>query len=92
MIQLILFDLSYNNLSGPVPRLLANAFNLMGNPQICSTGSRHEDCNETHPKPTSLTFSSSDPSDGGTKNQKFAVQFSLSLPCICLLIIGFVFY
>ncbi|WZY78741.1 hypothetical protein YC2023_025125 [Brassica napus] len=58
----------------------------MGNPQICSTGNE-EECNETHPKPKSLIFSSSDPSDGGTINQKFAEQFGLSLACICLLII-----
>ncbi|XP_013697433.1 protein NSP-INTERACTING KINASE 2-like isoform X1 [Brassica napus] len=85
MTQLILLDLSYSNLSGPVPTLHANTFNVMGNPQICSTGTE-EECNETHPKPKSLIFSSSDPSDGGTINQKFAVQFGLSLACICLLI------
>ncbi|CAH8311615.1 unnamed protein product [Eruca vesicaria subsp. sativa] len=89
MTQLILLDLSYNNLSGPVPRLLANTFNVMGNPEICSTGTE-EDCNRSHPKPTSLTFSSSGPSDGGTINQKFAVQFGLSLAC--LFIIGFGFH
>ncbi|CAF2143284.1 unnamed protein product [Brassica napus] len=86
MTQLILLDLSYSNLSGPVPTLHANTFNVMGNPQICSTGNE-EECNETHPKPKSLIFSSSDPSDGGTINQKFAEQFGLSLACICLLII-----
>ncbi|KAJ4888362.1 Protein NSP-INTERACTING KINASE 2 [Raphanus sativus] len=88
MTRLILLDLSYNNLSCPVPILHANTFNVMGNPQICSTRTE-EYCNMTHPKPTSLTFSSSDPSDGRTINQKFAVQFGLSLACICLLIIGF---
>ncbi|KAH0899522.1 hypothetical protein HID58_049090, partial [Brassica napus] len=87
MTQLVLLDLSYNNLSGPVPRLHANAYNVIGNPQICSTGTE-EDCNRNHPKPTSLTFTES--SDGGTKNQKFAVQFGLSLACICLLIIALV--
>ncbi|CAH8351534.1 unnamed protein product [Eruca vesicaria subsp. sativa] len=91
MTQLILLDLSYNNLSGPVPRLLANIFNVKGNTQICSTGTE-EDCNGPHPKPTSLTFSSSQTSDGGTKNQKFAVQFGLRLACICLFITGFGFY
>ncbi|XP_013727545.1 protein NSP-INTERACTING KINASE 2-like isoform X2 [Brassica napus] len=89
MTQLVLLDLSYNNLSGPVPRLHANAYNVIGNPQICSTGTE-EDCNRNHPKPTSLTFTES--SDGGTKNQKFAVQFGLSLACICLLIIALGFY
>ncbi|KAF8097181.1 hypothetical protein N665_0293s0031 [Sinapis alba] len=89
--HLILLDLSYNNLSGPVPNLHANTFNVMGNPQICSTGIE-EDCNGTHHKPTSLTFTSSEPSDGGTINKKFAVQFGLSLACICLFIIGFGFH
>ncbi|XP_022560086.1 protein NSP-INTERACTING KINASE 2 isoform X1 [Brassica napus] len=91
MAQLILLDLSYNNLSGPVPRLHAIAYNVIGNPQTCSTGTE-EDCNGTHHKPTSLTFTSSESSDGGTNNQKFAVQFGLSLACICLLIIVFGFY
>ncbi|KAG2301616.1 hypothetical protein Bca52824_030267 [Brassica carinata] len=59
MTQLILLDLSYNNLSGPVPILHANTFNVMGNPQICSTRTE-EYCNMTHPKPTSVTFSSSE--------------------------------
>ncbi|RID76196.1 hypothetical protein BRARA_B03180, partial [Brassica rapa] len=86
MTQLILLDLSYSNLSGAAPTLHANTFNVMGNPQICSTGNE-EECNETHPKTKSLIFSSSDPSDGGTINQKFTVQFGLSLACICLLII-----
>ncbi|KAL0692681.1 hypothetical protein Bca4012_059861 [Brassica carinata] len=91
MTQLILLDLSYNNLSGPVPKLLANTFNIMGNPQLCSTGTE-EDCKGTHPKPTSLTFTSSQTSDGGTIKQKIAVQFCLSLICICLFVIGFDFY
>ncbi|KAJ0237938.1 Leucine-rich repeat-containing protein [Hirschfeldia incana] len=90
MNRLILLDLSYNNLSGPVPILHAKKFNVMGNPQICST-STQEYCNMTHPKPTSLTFSSSQTSDGGTINQKFVVLFALSLVCICLLISGFGF-
>ncbi|MCE3215899.1 Protein NSP-INTERACTING KINASE 2 [Datura stramonium] len=46
MTQLTLLDLSFNNLSGPVPRLLAKTFNLLGNPIICATGKEPE-CNGT---------------------------------------------
>ncbi|CAE6066326.1 unnamed protein product [Arabidopsis arenosa] len=92
MTQLTFLDLSYNNLSGPVPRSLAKTFNVMGNPQICPTGTE-KDCNGTQPKPISITLNSSQnkSSDGGTKNRKIAVVFGVSLTCVCLLIIGFGF-
>ncbi|KAG7563495.1 Protein kinase domain [Arabidopsis suecica] len=92
MTQLTFLDLSYNNLSGPVPRSLAKTFNVMGNPQICPTGTE-KDCNGTQPKPMSITLNSSQnkSSDGGTKNRKIAVVFGVSLTCVCLLIIGFGF-
>ncbi|AEE77027.1 NSP-interacting kinase 2 [Arabidopsis thaliana] len=92
MTQLTFLDLSYNNLSGPVPRSLAKTFNVMGNSQICPTGTE-KDCNGTQPKPMSITLNSSQnkSSDGGTKNRKIAVVFGVSLTCVCLLIIGFGF-
>ncbi|ESQ32934.1 hypothetical protein EUTSA_v10003811mg [Eutrema salsugineum] len=92
MTQLTFLDLSYNNLSGPVPRSLAKTFNVMGNPQICPTGTE-KDCNGTQPKPMSISLNSSqnEVSDGGRKNRKIAIALGLSLTCVCLLIIGFGF-
>ncbi|CAA7049842.1 unnamed protein product [Microthlaspi erraticum] len=92
MTQLTFLDLSYNNLSGPVPRSLAKTFNVMGNPQICPTGTE-KDCNGTRPEPMSITLNSSpnEASDRGTKNRKIAIAFGLSFTCVCLLIIGFGF-
>ncbi|KAL1203702.1 Protein NSP-INTERACTING KINASE 2 [Cardamine amara subsp. amara] len=92
MTQLTFLDLSYNNLSGPVPRSLAKTFNVMGNPQICPTGTE-KDCNGTQPKAMSLTLNSSqnESTNGGTKNRKIAIAFGLSFTCVCLLIIGFGF-
>ncbi|RID60163.1 hypothetical protein BRARA_F03342 [Brassica rapa] len=92
MTQLTFLDLSYNNLSGPVPRSHAKTFNVMGNPQICPTGTE-KDCNGTQPKPTIINLNSSkdEASDGGTKNRKIAIAFGAGLTCICLLIIAFGF-
>ncbi|KFK39861.1 hypothetical protein AALP_AA3G298300 [Arabis alpina] len=79
-------DLSYNNLSGPVPRSLAIAkiFNVMGNPQICPTGTE-KDCNGTQPKQMSTTLNSSqnESSDRGPNNWKLAIAFGF-LSCVCL--------
>uniref|UniRef100_A0A1J3JVM3 non-specific serine/threonine protein kinase n=1 Tax=Noccaea caerulescens TaxID=107243 RepID=A0A1J3JVM3_NOCCA len=92
MTQLTFLDFSYNNLSGPVPRSLAKTFNVMGNPQICPTGTE-KDCNGTRPEPMSITLNSSpnEASDGGTKNRKIAIAIGLSLACVCLLIMAFGF-
>ncbi|CAN8266546.1 unnamed protein product [Cochlearia groenlandica] len=92
MTQLTFLDFSYNNLSGPVPRSLAKTFNVMGNPQICASGTE-KDCNGTQPKQMSITLNNSqnEASNGGTKNRKIAIVFGLSLTCVCLLIIGFGF-
>ncbi|KAJ4901159.1 Protein NSP-INTERACTING KINASE 2 [Raphanus sativus] len=92
MTQLTFLDLSYNNLSGPVPRSHAKTFNVMGNPQICPTGTE-KNCNGTQPKPTLINLNSSkdEASDGGTKNRKIAIAFGIGLTCVCLLIIGFGF-
>ncbi|KAJ0230632.1 Protein NSP-INTERACTING KINASE 2 [Hirschfeldia incana] len=92
MTQLTFLDLSYNNLSGPVPRSHAKTFNVMGNPQICPTGTE-KDCNGTQPKPTLINLNSSkdEASDGRTKNRKIAIAFGVGLTSVCLLIIGFGF-
>ncbi|KAF8410195.1 hypothetical protein HHK36_002717 [Tetracentron sinense] len=57
MTQLAL-NLSYNNLSGPIPRFPAKTFDIVGNPLICAKGSEH-DCHGTMPMPLSLPLNSS---------------------------------
>ncbi|KAJ6364778.1 hypothetical protein OIU76_029699 [Salix suchowensis] len=42
MTQLVLLDLSFNNLSGRVPRFPTKTFSIAGNPLICPTGSEPE--------------------------------------------------
>lgn len=86
MTQLTFLDLSYNNLSGPVPRSHAKTFNVMGNPQICPTGTE-KDCNGTQPKPTILNLNSSkdEASDGGTKKPENRHSLRCR-PCLCLLV------
>ncbi|XP_010528022.1 PREDICTED: protein NSP-INTERACTING KINASE 2 [Tarenaya hassleriana] len=92
MTQLTFLDLSYNNLSGPVPRSLAKTFNVMGNPQICPTGTE-KDCNGTQPIPMYLSLNNSQnvASSGRSKSRRLAVAFGLSVTCVCLLILGFGF-
>jgi hypothetical protein len=55
MTQLAFLDLSYNNLSGPVPRFAAKTFSIVGNPLICPTGTE-PDCNGTTLIPMSMNL------------------------------------
>lgn len=89
MTQLTFLDLSYNDLSGLVPRFLAKTFNIVGNPQICATGTE-KDCFGTAPLPLSFNLNntqSAQPS-GKPKSHKVALAISTSLACICLLLCG----
>ncbi|GMH31208.1 hypothetical protein Nepgr_033051 [Nepenthes gracilis] len=90
--QLAFIDLSYNNLRGPVPRFQAKTFNIVGNPQICATGTE-KDCYGMTPLPLSFNLSDSQSSQpsGKPKGHKVALAFGTSLVCICLLILGFGF-
>ncbi|XP_058112366.1 protein NSP-INTERACTING KINASE 1-like [Magnolia sinica] len=90
--KLAFVDLSYNNLSGPIPRFPARTVNIVGNPQICATGSE-PDCNGTEPMPLSfnLTNTQSPLPLGRPKSHKVAFALATSLGCICLLILGFGF-
>ncbi|RYR61722.1 hypothetical protein Ahy_A04g018925 isoform A [Arachis hypogaea] len=38
MTQLAFLDLSYNNISGPLSRISAKSFNIVGNTVVCATG------------------------------------------------------
>ncbi|XP_060185487.1 protein NSP-INTERACTING KINASE 1-like isoform X2 [Lycium barbarum] len=86
-------DLSFNNLSGPVPRLLAKTFNILGNPMICATGKEPE-CNGTTPMPLSFSLNNAQNTQpsGKPKTHKVALAFGTCLGCICLLIVGFGFF
>ncbi|CAH8360881.1 unnamed protein product [Eruca vesicaria subsp. sativa] len=56
MTQLALLDLSYNNLSAPVPSFAAKSFKcIVGNPLICPTG-KEPDCNGTTLIPMSMNL------------------------------------
>ncbi|KAL9259294.1 NSP-INTERACTING KINASE 1-like protein [Drosera capensis] len=92
MTQLAFMDLSYNNLSGPVPSFQAKTFNIVGNPQICATGTE-KDCYGTAPLPLSfnLTNPQSTQTSGKPKVHKAALAFGSSLASICLLLFGFGF-
>ncbi|KAK4346376.1 hypothetical protein RND71_032715 [Anisodus tanguticus] len=59
MSQLNLVDLSFNNLSGPVPKFPAKKFNIVGNSLICATGSE-PDCKGMQLLPMSMTLNSSE--------------------------------
>jgi len=92
MTQLTFLDLSYNNLSGPVPRFQNKTFNVIGNPSICATG-RENDCFGTTTLLSNFALNNSQSSQpsGTTKSHKIALAFGSSLGCICLLILGFGF-
>ncbi|GAB2280137.1 Protein NSP-INTERACTING KINASE 2 [Dionaea muscipula] len=92
MTQLAFMDLSFNNFSGPVPRFQAKTFNIVGNPQICATGTE-KDCYGTAPLPLSFNLTSSQSSQLSRKptGHRVALAFGTSLACICLLLFGFGF-
>ncbi|KAL4654498.1 hypothetical protein ACB092_01G383600 [Castanea dentata] len=80
MSQLTFLDLSYNNLSGPVPRFQNKTFNVIGNPSICATG-RENDCFGTTTLLPSFALNNSQSSQpsGTTKSHKIALAFGSSL-------------
>ncbi|KAJ6429684.1 hypothetical protein OIU84_021144 [Salix udensis] len=90
MTQLNFLDLSYNDLSAPVPPVHAKTFNIVGNPLICGT---EHGCAGTTPVPQSLAlnYSQNSQPSGNNKSHKIALAFGSSLGCICLLVLGFGF-
>ncbi|KAL8106016.1 hypothetical protein AgCh_029719 [Apium graveolens] len=91
MTTLTFLDLSYNNLSDPVPKFHAKTVNIMGNPMICASG-KEKGCNEK--KPMSTVYSNNQQSSetsGRSKVQKIALAIGSSLGCICLLTVIFGF-
>ncbi|XP_028768679.1 protein NSP-INTERACTING KINASE 1-like [Neltuma alba] len=90
MTQLAFLDISYNNLSGPVPTINATTFSIVGNPQICATGTE-QNCFRTSVLSSSMNISQDSQSFGRPKHHKVALAFASSISCICLLIVGFGF-
>ncbi|XP_030550581.1 protein NSP-INTERACTING KINASE 1-like isoform X1 [Rhodamnia argentea] len=89
MTQLAFLDLSYNNLSGPVPRILAKTFNIVGNPQICTTGTE-PDCYGTQLMPMSMSLNTSQTVPSSRReNHKVALALASSIGCVCLIILAF---
>ncbi|CAN6447920.1 unnamed protein product [Victoria cruziana] len=83
--------MSFNNLSGPIPKLPARTFNIVGNPLICRNG-LEQDCSGTAtPYPLSFAFNTtqSGSSNGQLKNRRLALALATSLGCTCLLVLGF---
>ncbi|XWS75398.1 hypothetical protein CRYUN_Cryun01aG0083300 [Craigia yunnanensis] len=86
MTQLAFLDLSYNNLSGPVPRFAAKTFSVVGNPLICATGSEPE-CHGMTLMPMSMNLNSSQAAmpSGRSKSHKIAIAFGSSIGCVSLM-------
>ncbi|KAE9449922.1 hypothetical protein C3L33_18169, partial [Rhododendron williamsianum] len=84
---LTLVDVSFNNLSSPVPKISARTFKLVGNPLICGSNS-HYNCS-VYPEP--LAF----PPDGakaetqsGAKNHRVALAFGVSFGSAFIIILA----
>ncbi|KAG5522138.1 hypothetical protein RHGRI_034355 [Rhododendron griersonianum] len=84
---LTLVDVSFNNLSSPVPKISARTFKLVGNPLICGSNS-HYNCS-VYPEP--LAF----PPDGakaetqsGAKNRRVALAFGVSFGSAFIIILA----
>lgn len=93
MTQLTLLDLSCNNLSGPVPKFPSKAFNLIGNPLICVTGSESY-CKGMTLLPMSMPVNNSQttPPSRKQKSHKLAVAFGSTIACTSVLILGIVLF
>ncbi|KAL0428171.1 UNVERIFIED_CONTAM: putative LRR receptor-like serine/threonine-protein kinase [Sesamum latifolium] len=89
--QLAFLDLSFNNLSGPVPTLATKTFNIFGNPLICGSHSSEKCSGSALASP--LTFSVN-PSSGRTNSRKLAIALGVSLSLVSVLVVvfGFLFW
>ncbi|KAL8040917.1 hypothetical protein ABFX02_10G131200 [Erythranthe guttata] len=86
--QLTFLDLSYNNLSGPVPNFPTKTFNIFGNPLICGSHSS-EKCSESI-LASPLAFSINQ-SSGKTKTKKLATALGLTLTFVSILVLALAF-
>ncbi|KAM0033835.1 putative non-specific serine/threonine protein kinase [Helianthus debilis subsp. tardiflorus] len=68
-------DVSYNNLSGPMPKLSARTFRIIGNPLLCGQNSVNN-CSYIYPEPLSS------PPDGFTGDTMFVFFSSYYYYCL----------
>ncbi|KAK9108121.1 hypothetical protein Syun_024132 [Stephania yunnanensis] len=90
---LTLVDLSFNNLSGALPKISARTFKIMGNPLICNS---ENNCSAVSPEP--LLFPPDGMRDqsqsGGGRSHRVAIALASSVGSVCvvLIIIGFLWW
>nr|GEX12509.1 protein NSP-interacting kinase 1-like [Tanacetum cinerariifolium] len=82
-------DLSFNNLSGPVPRFPSKTFNIVGNPPMCPTGSE-EQCFGMTLMPISMPLNNiqSVKTSPRRKTYKLVLAIGISLGCVFSLLFG----
>ncbi|URE30424.1 LRR receptor-like serine threonine-protein kinase [Musa troglodytarum] len=78
-------DLSYNNLSGPVPLFPTRTFNIVGNPLICGNR-RTEECSRTA-IPSSLPFLLDSSAQKRSKAKKLGIAMGASVGGSSLLLL-----
>ncbi|CAL5434410.1 unnamed protein product [Camellia sinensis] len=84
-------DLSYNNLSGPVPKFPARTFNIVGNPLICGSHSIQGCSGSALPIPLSFSLRLS-PGKLSSKKLAIALGVSLSFATLMLIAVGFLYW
>ncbi|KAK6248176.1 hypothetical protein QUC31_019741 [Theobroma cacao] len=82
--QLAFLDLSYNNLSGSVPKFPARTFNIVGNPLICGSSSPELCFGSPNAVPLSVSLGSS---NGEQKSKKLAIALGISLSFASLILL-----
>ncbi|CAD5329544.1 unnamed protein product [Arabidopsis thaliana] len=82
--HLSFLDLSYNNLSGPVPKFPARTFNVAGNPLICRSNPPEICSGSINASPLSVSLSSS----SGRRSNRLAIALSVSLGSVVILVLA----
>lgn len=80
-------DLSFNNLSGSLPKVSARTFKIVGNPLLCEQTSQNN-CSEIYPEP--LSFPAEPAGEHGAKHH-VAVAIGASFACVFFVIAMCVF-
>ncbi|KAJ8438519.1 hypothetical protein Cgig2_024608 [Carnegiea gigantea] len=91
-LQMTCRDLSFNNLSGTLPKISARTFKIIGNPLICGANA-NPNCSMVSPEPLSFPPDSlRAESNSGRKHHSVAVAFGVSsgaaLLTICIIGLG----
>ncbi|PPR85284.1 hypothetical protein GOBAR_AA35416 [Gossypium barbadense] len=80
------YDLSFNNLTGPVPQFPTKTFSIVGNPLICRSSSTEVCSGSANAAP--LSFSLGSP-NGKHKSKKLAIALGISLSFAFLILLAF---